>query len=109
MAETPEQYRKRIARSTQFWDGIPITGYRAICVHCGSKNRVQKRWRTMTCGACRRKGPVLDDTRAKEILSKSRGVASGSQNYSTGNAENVFGLIAVLFFLFIIAMSCART
>jgi hypothetical protein len=32
MAETPKQYQGRILKSKrQFWDGIPITGYRSYC------------------------------------------------------------------------------
>lgn len=72
MAETPDQFRSRIARSKQFWDGMPMTGYRAICVHCGAKNIVQKRWRTMRCGECGKPGPCLDDATAKKILAENR-------------------------------------
>jgi hypothetical protein len=73
MAETPNQFQNRILRSKrQFWDGIPITGYRSICIYCGAKNMVHKNWITMTCGHCGRKGPALNDKEAKKLLEENR-------------------------------------
>jgi hypothetical protein len=71
MAETPRQYQGRILKSKrQFWDGIPITGYRSYCVYCGSINRVNKNWMSMTCGNCGRVGPALNDKEAKKEMLK---------------------------------------
>lgn len=106
MAETPEQYRKRVLRSkTQYWDGIPVTGYRAICIHCGEKNRVQKRWVTMTCGACGKQGPVFDDKRAKEVLASYRG-----QKVTSGQSQpgKMFIYIGLGMFFLILIQSCIQ-